>query len=120
MGDGGGREHPNPLEALSLQAHPSVFLPPGMLNSGSGSGPPLMFPGDVEMQRSLTLQALAHMGHHSLAGYPELFLRGLERRVGQEAEGEDPGGTRSPASQRDQWPDEAEEETGEEEAKEEE
>lgn len=119
-GDGSGSEQSNPLEALSLQAHSSMFLPPSMLDGGSGSGPPLMFPGDVERERSLALQALAHLGPHRLASYPELFLRSLERRMVREAEGEDPGGTHSPASQRDRWPDEVEEETGEEEAKEEE
>lgn len=114
MVDGGGRaQPPNPLEALSLQAHPSMILPAGLLSSGGG--PPLMFPGDVERQRSLALHALA-MGVH-----PELFLRDLERRMGRVAEGgEDLRETDSPASQREHWPDEGEEETGEEEAKEEE
>lgn len=115
-----GREQASPLEAMSLQAHSSVFLPPSVLDGGSGSGPPLMFPGDVERERSLALQALAHLGPHRLASYPELFLRSLELRVGREAEGEDPGGTHLPASQRDQWPNEVEEENGEVEAKEEE
>ncbi|XP_078108938.1 zinc finger and BTB domain-containing protein 7B isoform X1 [Sander vitreus] len=114
--DGGGREQSNPLEALSLQAHSSAFLPRTMLDGGSGSGvgPPLLFPGDVERERSLALQALAQLGPHRLAGYPELFLRGLELRGGREAEGEDPGGTHSPAAQRDRWADEVEEEIGEE------
>lgn len=88
--------------------------------SGSGAGPPLLFPGDVERGRSLTLQALAQLGPHRLAGYPELFLRGLELRGGREAEGEDPGGTHSPAAQRDRWVDDVEEEIGDEEAEEEE
>ncbi|XP_042338611.1 zinc finger and BTB domain-containing protein 7B-like [Plectropomus leopardus] len=121
-GEGGGREPSNPLEALALQAHASAFLPHTVLDAGSGpgGGPQLMFPGDVERERSLALQALAHLGPHRLAGYPELFLRGLELRGGREAEGEDPGGTRSPVVQRDRWADEVEEEIGEEEAEEEE
>ncbi|KAM8734741.1 zinc finger and BTB domain-containing protein 7B isoform 2-T3 [Acanthopagrus schlegelii] len=121
-GDGSMREHSNHLEALALQAHSSAFLPHQVLDGGSGSGPPLMFPGDIERERerSLALQALAQLGPHRLAGYPELFLRGLELRGSREADGEDPGGTHSPASQRDRWPDEMEEEVGEEEAEEEE
>ncbi|KAM6935945.1 zinc finger and BTB domain-containing protein 7B isoform 1-T1 [Lycodopsis pacificus] len=121
-GDEGGMEQSNPLEVLSLQAHSSTFFPHTLLDGGSGSGvgPPLMFPGDVERERSLALQALAQLGPHRLAGYPELFLRGLELRGGREAEGEDPGGTHSPASQRDRWADEVEEEIGEEEVEEEE
>ncbi|XP_069551919.1 zinc finger and BTB domain-containing protein 7B isoform X1 [Brachyistius frenatus] len=121
-GDGGRREQSNPLEALSLQAHPSAFLPRTVQESGSGSsaGPPLMFAGDAERERSLTLQALAQLGSHRLASYPELFLRGLEMRGGREAEGEDPGRTHSPAAQRNRWADEVEEEIGEEEAEEEE
>ncbi|XP_051261420.1 zinc finger and BTB domain-containing protein 7B isoform X1 [Dicentrarchus labrax] len=119
-GDGSGREQSNPLEALSLQAHSSAFLPHTVLDGGSGSGPPLMFPADVERERSFALQALAQLGPRRLAGYPELFLRGLELRGGREAEGEDPGGTHSPASQRDRWADDVEEEIGEEEAEEEE
>lgn len=75
-----------------------------------------MFPG--EREQSFALQALAHLGHHRLAGYPELFLRGLEMRGRREAEGDNPGGTHSPASQRDHWPEE--EEIGEEEAEDEE
>lgn len=120
-GDGGGREQPNPLEGLSLQAHPSAFLPHTVLDGGGGAGPPLMFPPDIERERSLALQALAQLGPRRLAGYPELFLRGLELRGGRETEGEDPGGTRSPASHRDRWADDdVEEEIGEEEAEEEE
>ncbi|XP_045901387.1 zinc finger and BTB domain-containing protein 7B isoform X1 [Micropterus dolomieu] len=121
-GDGGGREQSNSLEALSLQAHSSAFLPHTVLDggSGSGAGPPLIFPGDLESGRSLALQALAQLGPRGLAGYPELFLRGLELRGGREAEGEDPGGTHSPAAQRDRWADEVEEEIGEEEVEEEE
>ncbi|KAK9513881.1 hypothetical protein VZT92_027382 [Zoarces viviparus] len=111
-GDEGGMEQSNPLEVLSLQAHSSTFFP-------SGVGPPLMFPGDVERERSLA-QALAQLGPHRLPGYPGLFLRGLELRGGREAEGEDPGGTHSPAAQRDRWADEVEEEIGEEEVEEEE
>ncbi|XP_037641241.1 zinc finger and BTB domain-containing protein 7B isoform X2 [Sebastes umbrosus] len=124
--EGGVREQSNPLEALSsLQAHSSLpFLPRTLLDGGSGSGlvPPLMFPGDVERERerSLAFQALAQLGPRRLASYPELFLRGLELRAGREAEGEDPGGTRSPVVQRDRWADEVEEEIGEEEAEEEE
>lgn len=121
-GDGGRREQSNPLEALPLQAHSSAFLPPTVLDggSGSGAGPPLMFPADIERERSLAFQALAQLGPHSLAAYPELFLRRLELRGGREAEGEDPGGTRSPNAQRDRWVDDVEEEIGEEEAEEEE
>ncbi|XP_033495466.1 zinc finger and BTB domain-containing protein 7B isoform X2 [Epinephelus lanceolatus] len=121
-GDGGVREQSNPLDALSLQAHASAFLPHTLLDggSGSGAGPQMMFPGDVERERSLALQALAHLRPHRLTGYPELFLRSLELRAGREAEGEDPGGTNSPVTQRDRWADEAEEEIGEEEAEEEE
>ncbi|XP_035490186.1 zinc finger and BTB domain-containing protein 7B isoform X1 [Scophthalmus maximus] len=120
--DGGRRQHPNPLEALSSQAHSSVFHPHTVLDGGSGSsaGPPLMFPGDVERGRALALQALAQLGPHRLAGYPELFLRGLELRGGRETEVEDPGGTHSPAVLRDRWADEVEEEIGDEEVEEEE
>ncbi|XP_040900490.1 zinc finger and BTB domain-containing protein 7B isoform X2 [Toxotes jaculatrix] len=120
-GDGGRRAQSSTLEALSSQAHASAFLPHTMLDggSGSGAGPPLMFAGDVERGRSLALQALAQLGPHGLAGYPELFLRGVELRGGRETEGEDPGGTRSPATQRDRWA-EVEKENGDEEAEEEE
>ncbi|KAM3872725.1 zinc finger and BTB domain-containing protein 7B [Diretmus argenteus] len=120
-GDGDGRDQSNPLEPLSLQAHSSAFLPRGVLagGNGSGSGPPLMFPGEAERERSLALQALAHLGPHRLQGYPGLLLRGLELRGGREAEGEDPGGTRSPAAQHESWADEEEEEIGEEDEEEE-
>ncbi|XP_071402216.1 zinc finger and BTB domain-containing protein 7B [Centroberyx affinis] len=114
-GDGGGRDHSHPLEPPSLQAHSSVFLPRG---NGSGAGPPLMFPGEVERERSLALQALAHLGPHRLGVYPELLLRGL--RGAREAEEEDPGGTHSPAAQRDRWAGDMEEEIVEEEEDEEE
>lgn len=125
--DGGAgvnsREQSNPLEAFSLQAHPSVFLPAAAADGGSGSGPPLMFPGDTERGRSVALQALAHLGPHRLAGYP-LLLRSLDLRMGnREAEVEDPGRRRrrhSPASHQDRWADEEKEENGEKEAKEEE
>lgn len=121
-GDVGRREQANPLEALSSQAHTSAFLSHPMLDGGAGAvaGPPLMFPGNVERGRSFALQALAQLGHHRLAGYPELFLRGLELRGGRETEGEDPGGTHSPAALRDRWADEVEEEIGDEDAEEEE
>ncbi|XP_068180881.1 zinc finger and BTB domain-containing protein 7B [Antennarius striatus] len=112
-GDGSGREQANPLEALSLQAHSSVFLPPAVLDGVSRSGPPLMFPADIERERSLALQALAQLGPRTLANYPELFLRGLELRGAREMQGEDPGGIHSPASQRDQWREEVEEEVEE-------
>ncbi|XP_039972815.1 zinc finger and BTB domain-containing protein 7B isoform X2 [Xiphias gladius] len=122
-GDEGRREQSNPLEALTSQAHSSAFLPHTVLDGGNGSGvgPPLLFPGDIERGRSLAFQALAQLGPaHRLAGYPEFFLRGMELRGGREAEGEDPGGTHSPAAQRDRWADEVEEEIGDEEAEEEE
>lgn len=117
-----GREQSNPLEAFSLQAHPSVFLPTSAGDGGSGSGPPLMFPGDAERGHALTLQALAHLGPHRLAGYP-LLLRSLDLRMGnREAEVEDPGRRcrRSPASPQDRWADKEKEESGEKEAEEEE
>ncbi|XP_034553974.1 zinc finger and BTB domain-containing protein 7B [Notolabrus celidotus] len=119
--DGGGRDQSNQLEALSLQAHSSAFLPHALLDGGSvsGAGPSFMFPGDVERGRSLALQALAQLGPRRLAGYPQLILRGLELR-GREAEGEDPGVTHSPGLQRDRWADDGEEEIGEDEAEEEE
>ncbi|XP_026227647.1 zinc finger and BTB domain-containing protein 7B isoform X2 [Anabas testudineus] len=119
-GEGGRRDQSNSLEALSLQAHSSAFLHPTVRDggSGSGAGPPLMFPGD---ERSLAFQAaLAQLGPHGLAAYPDLFLRRLELRGGREEEGEDPGGTHSPTAQRDHWVDEVEDENGEEEAEEEE
>lgn len=116
--DGNGQS--NPLEALSLQAHSSMFLPLSLLGGRSGSGPPLMFTGDTERERNLAVQAVAHLGSQRLAGYPELLLRSLELQVGRELKEEDPGGSHSPASPRNRWPDEAEEETGKEEAKEEE
>ncbi|KAM8870623.1 zinc finger and BTB domain-containing protein 7B isoform 2-T6 [Spinachia spinachia] len=111
-GDESGREQSDPLEALSLQAHSSAFFPHAALDGVSGSrvAPPLMFAGD--MDRSLALQALAQLGPHGLAGYPELFLRGLELRGGREANGEEPRRARSPAPQRDRWAEEAEEEIG--------
>ncbi|TNN81000.1 Zinc finger and BTB domain-containing protein 7B [Liparis tanakae] len=93
-GDEGEREPSDPLEASSLQAHPSAFFPHMVLDGGGGSGvgPPLMFSGDVERERSLALQALAQLGPHRLAGYPELLLRSLEElRGGREVEAEDPG-----------------------------
>lgn len=106
-------------QPLSLQAHSSAFLAHAALDGGSGSrmgaGPPLMFPSDAARERSLALQALAHLGPHRLPGYPGLFLRGLELQGGREADGEDPGGTPSPAARRDRWADEAEEEAKEEE-----
>lgn len=118
---GNGREQPNPLEAFALQAHPSVFFPSSVVEAGGGSGPPLMFPGDAERERSLALQALAQLGPHRLGVYPELILRTLDLRMGREAEAEGPGGRRrSPAPHRDQWADEAREENGEKEAAEEE
>ncbi|XP_034466218.1 zinc finger and BTB domain-containing protein 7B isoform X1 [Hippoglossus hippoglossus] len=118
--DGGRMEHSNPLEALS-QAHSSAFLSNTVLDGGSGSsaGPSLLFPGDVERGR-FALQALAQLGPHRLAGYPQLFLRGLDLRGAREAEIEDPGGTHSPSAFRDQWADEVEEEIGDEEVEEEE
>lgn len=116
---GNGREQSNPLEAFPLQAHSSVFFPTSVVEGGSGSGPPLMFPGDPERGRTLTLQALAHLGPHRMGVYPELILRSLDLRMGREAEAEDPGRHRSPASHRDQWADEAREENGEKEAEEE-
>ncbi|XP_059196030.1 zinc finger and BTB domain-containing protein 7B isoform X2 [Centropristis striata] len=119
-GDGGGIES-NALDALSLQAHSSAFLPRTVLDgrSASGGGSVLML-AEMERERSLALQALAQLGPHRLAGYPELFLRGMELRGSRDAEGEDPGGTRSPATHRDQWADGVEEDIGEEEAEEEE
>ncbi|XP_074540563.1 zinc finger and BTB domain-containing protein 7B [Halichoeres trimaculatus] len=119
--DGGGREQSNQLEALSLQAHSSAFRPHPLLDGVgvSGAGPPYLFPGDVERGRALALQALAQLGTRRPAGYPQLFLRGLELQ-GREAEGEDPGVTHSPGVPRDQWADEVEEEIGEDEAEEEE
>nr|XP_040022088.1 zinc finger and BTB domain-containing protein 7B isoform X2 [Gasterosteus aculeatus aculeatus] len=109
-GDESGREQPDPLEASSLQAHSSAFFPHAALDVGSGSrvGPRLMFSGDLERERSFALQALAQLGPHRLAGYPELFLRDLELRGGREEDGEDPGG----AAQRDRWAEEGEEEIG--------
>lgn len=121
IGDGGRREQSNHLEAMSLQPHSSTFIPRTMLEGGSGSGAgPLIFPGDIERERSLALQALAQFGSQRLASYPELFLRGLDMRAGREAEGEDAGRTRSPATHRDRWAEEMEEEMGDEEAEEEE
>nr|XP_020473300.1 zinc finger and BTB domain-containing protein 7B-like [Monopterus albus]XP_020473301.1 zinc finger and BTB domain-containing protein 7B-like [Monopterus albus]XP_020473302.1 zinc finger and BTB domain-containing protein 7B-like [Monopterus albus]XP_020473303.1 zinc finger and BTB domain-containing protein 7B-like [Monopterus albus] len=107
--DAGRREQSNPLEALSLPAHSLPFLSSQVLDGGNGSAahPPLMFPS-VERERSLALHALAQLRPHRLVGYPELFLRGLEMRGAREAKGEDPGGTQSPAAQRDQWGDEEE------------
>ncbi|KAK2844651.1 hypothetical protein Q5P01_011310 [Channa striata] len=118
--DGGRREQSNLLEALSLQAHSSGFLPPSVLEGGggTGAGPPLMFPGDVERERSLAL--LAQLRSHRLADYSELLLREMEMRGGRKMEGEDPGGTHSPAVQHDRWVDDVEEEIGEDEAEEEE
>ncbi|XP_047454026.1 zinc finger and BTB domain-containing protein 7B [Mugil cephalus] len=115
-GDGGRREQPSALEALSLQAH-SSFLPRTVLEGGSGpgSGPQMIFASEVERERSLTLQALAQLRSQRLAGYPELFLRGLGIRGDREAEGEDPGRTHSPAAQQNQWADDVEDEIVEEE-----
>ncbi|XP_042279625.1 zinc finger and BTB domain-containing protein 7B isoform X1 [Thunnus albacares] len=120
-GDGGGSKQSNPLESLSVQAHSSAFLPRTVLDGGSGSvASHLMFQGDSERERSLALQALAQFSSTRLANYPGLFLRGPELRGGRETEGEDPGGTHSPAARHDRWVDEVEEEIGEEEAEEEE
>ncbi|CAG6015315.1 unnamed protein product [Menidia menidia] len=112
-GDDGRRE-----PALPMPAHASVFHPRTVLDGGvgAGTGPPLLFAGDIERERSLAFHALAQLGPQRLANYPELFLRGLEIRSGLEAEGEDPGRTCSPALQRGRWADEMEEEMGEEEA----
>ncbi|XP_034030562.1 zinc finger and BTB domain-containing protein 7B isoform X2 [Thalassophryne amazonica] len=112
-GDGGRREQANPLDPLSLQGHSSAFLPHTVLDAARASGPPLMFPVEVERERSLAFQALAQLGPHRLSGYPGLFLRSLELREAREAEEEDPGGTHSPAAQRDRWADEMGEESGE-------
>ncbi|KAL6109423.1 zbtb7b [Pungitius sinensis] len=115
LGEESGREQSDRLEALSLQAHPSAFFAHAALDGGGGSrrGPlPLLFPGDAEVERSLALQALAQLAPHGLAGYPELLLRSLELQGGREADGEDPGGARSPAAQRDRWAEEVEEEIG--------
>lgn len=121
-GDGGMREQSNPLEALALQAHSSAFFGRPMLEGGSGpgAGHQLMFDNDVERERSLTLQALAHLAPHRLASYPEFLLRGLEMRVGREADGEHPGRTHSPAAQQNQRAHEGGEENGEKDAAEEE
>ncbi|XP_012721233.2 zinc finger and BTB domain-containing protein 7B isoform X1 [Fundulus heteroclitus] len=111
----GTRDHPSPL---SLQAHSSMFHPRSMLEVGGGAGgggPSLLFPGSIDRERSLTLQALAQLAPQRLASYPELFLRGLDMRGGREAEREDPGGTRSPTLQRERWADDAEDEEAEEE-----
>ncbi|CAN9513639.1 unnamed protein product [Ophioblennius macclurei] len=115
--DGGMREQSNPLEALAMQAHPSAFFARSMLEGGSvaGAGPPLMF--DSERERSLALQALAQLGPHGLAAYPEFILRGLEMRVGREADGEPrPRRIHSPGAQRNQTAREVGEENGEKEA----
>lgn len=116
MEDGGRSEQSSPL---SFQAHPSVFRPRSLVEGGggvSGSGLPVMFPGDMERERerTLALQALAQLGPHRLTNYHDLFLRGL--LGGREVEAEDPGRTLSPAMQRDRWAEE--EEMGEEEAEE--
>ncbi|MED6289850.1 hypothetical protein CHARACLAT_007104 [Characodon lateralis] len=112
--EGGENEGLRDLSSpLSLQAHSSVFLPRSVLESGGGSGgPPVIFPGGIDRERSLAL--LAQLNPQSLASYPELFLRGLGMRGGRETEREDPGGTRSPALQRDRWADDAEAEEAEE------
>lgn len=122
LGDGGMREQSNSLEAMSLQAHSSTFLPRALLEggSGSGAGPALLFPGDRERERSIALQALAQFGSQGLASYPELFLRGLGMRASGEVDGEDPGRIHSPGAQHDRWADEMEEEIGDDEAEEEE
>ncbi|XP_029959615.1 zinc finger and BTB domain-containing protein 7B isoform X2 [Salarias fasciatus] len=120
--DGGMREQSNPLEALALQAHSSAFFTRSMLEGGGGpgAGPQLMFDSDAERERVLALQALAQLGPHRLAAYPEFILRGLEMRVGREAEGEHPGRIRTPPAQRNQTAHEVGEENGEKEAEEEE
>lgn len=107
------RDHSSPL---SLQAHSSAFHPRSVLEGGGGSGggPSLIFPGGLDRERSLALQALAQLAPQRLASYPELFLRGLDMRGGRETEREDPGGTRSPVLQRDRWADEVEDEEAEE------
>ncbi|MEQ2193868.1 hypothetical protein XENOCAPTIV_016538 [Xenoophorus captivus] len=91
--EGGENEGLRDLSSpLSLQAHSSVFLPRSVLESGGGSGgPPVIFPGGIDRERSLAL--LAQLNPQSLASYPELFLRGLGMRGGRETEREDPGGT---------------------------
>lgn len=108
MEDGGRSEQSSPL---SFQAHPSVFRPRSLVEGGgvSGSGLPVMFPGDVERERerSLALQALAQLDHR-LTNYHDLFLRGL--LGGREVEGEDPERTHSPVLQRDRWAEEEMEE----------
>ncbi|KAM9309878.1 zinc finger and BTB domain-containing protein 7B isoform 1-T2 [Pholidichthys leucotaenia] len=118
-GDMSRGEQPNPLEALSLQPHSSMFLPHSILEAGSGTsaGPPLIFGGDFERERMLAVQALAQFGPQRLAGYPELFLRGLNMRVSREVEVDNPGRSRSPAVKPDQWADE--DEMGEDEVEEE-
>lgn len=108
----GMRDHSSPL---SLQAHSSAFHPRSVLEGGgSGGGPSLLFPGGLDRERSLALQALAQLAPQRLASYNELFLRGLEMRGGRETEREDPGGTRSPVLQRDRWADEVEDDEAEE------
>ncbi|XP_056142282.1 zinc finger and BTB domain-containing protein 7B [Lampris incognitus] len=120
-GEGGGRDRSSPLEPHPLQAHSSAFLPRRLLSgggNGSGAGPMLMFQGDVERERSLALQALAHLGTHGVPGYPvpDLLLRGLEPRGAREAEEEEePGGGHSPAVRHDRWGEEMGEEEEEEE-----
>ena len=113
------REPANPPEPFALQAHPSVFFPASVVEGGSGSGPPLMFPGEADRGRSLALQALAHLGPHRLGVYPELLLRSLDLRMGREGEAEEAGGQRSPAPHRDQWADGARQENIKKEAEEE-
>ncbi|XP_005798941.2 zinc finger and BTB domain-containing protein 7B-like isoform X2 [Xiphophorus maculatus] len=115
LGEDGGEKEGSPL---SLQAHPSVFHPRSVLEGGGGSGsiggPSLIFPGGIDRERSLALQALAQLAPQRLAGYPELFLRGLDMQGGRDSEREDPGGTRSPALQHDRWADDMEDEEVEE------
>ncbi|XP_038140304.1 zinc finger and BTB domain-containing protein 7B [Cyprinodon tularosa] len=104
-------DHPSPL---SLQAHHTMFHPHSVLEGGSASRPSLIFPGGIDRERSLALQTLAQLNSQGLANYPELLLRGLEMRGSREMEREGPGGTRSPALQRDRWADEVEDEEAEE------
>lgn len=103
---------------MSLQAHSSVFHAHTMLEgmAGSTGGSPLILTSDIQRERSLTLQALAHFEHQRLASYPELFFQGLEMQRGRETVGEDSGRTQMPTIQRNKWA--VDEEIEEEEAEE--
>ncbi|KAM8825893.1 zinc finger and BTB domain-containing protein 7B isoform 1-T3 [Synchiropus picturatus] len=116
----GAIQQSNPLESPSIQGRSSLFLPQAVLDGASGSDAvhSMIFQADTERERALSLHALAQLGAHRLANYPELFMRGLDLRGGRERD--DRGALHLPQTPHNRWAEESLEETGAKKAQEEE